>query len=164
MLEGLLAVGLAWVCFGSFGVPIKSEAVRAANVHPLVYQSYKTFWTFVTCWLTLAAGVEFRFSWWGLASGLAWVPAGVAAIVAVNHAGLALAQATWQIHIIAVSFLWGALFFKEPLKSLPLTVLALVLLAAGLVCMTLASVKPPAAAATAKAAIPSVSLPFRLLQ
>ena len=94
-IAGWVAVAIAIAGFGSFAAPAKTSAVRAARVHPLVYQTYKTFWCFVTSWLVLLIpGVRFRFTPFGLLSAASWVPAGIMAITSVNYAGLALAQAT----------------------------------------------------------------------
>eukprot|EP00929_Paragymnodinium_shiwhaense_P077150 TRINITY_DN39712_c0_g1_i1.p1 TRINITY_DN39712_c0_g1~~TRINITY_DN39712_c0_g1_i1.p1 ORF type:complete len:388 (+),score=58.67 TRINITY_DN39712_c0_g1_i1:106-1269(+) len=138
IVYGWLAVIASCVCFGSFGVAIKTPAVQQAKVHPLVFQSYKTFWTVATCWIPLF-WVDLRLSSWGLLSGVFWVPAGIAAVAAVNEAGLAISQATWQVHVILVSFAWGRLAFHEPLKSEMLAVLGVLLLMCGLVGMTLAA-------------------------
>ena len=50
---GWLCVLVAIVCFGSFAAPVKTKRVKEANVHPLVYQTYKSFWCFATCFLVL---------------------------------------------------------------------------------------------------------------
>ena len=44
------------LAFGSFGVPIKSDAARKVDVDPLVFQSYKTGMCFLTCWAVLLFG------------------------------------------------------------------------------------------------------------
>lgn len=63
------------LAFGSFGVPIKSEAARSVDVDPLVFQTYKTAMCFATSWLILLTGSEsFTFTPWGIVSGLFWVP------------------------------------------------------------------------------------------
>ena len=71
---GWLAAALSALAFGTFGVPIKSEAAQSVDVDPLVFQSYKTFLCFATSWLVLMGGEEFTFSPWGIVSGLFWVP------------------------------------------------------------------------------------------
>eukprot|EP00943_MAST-04B_sp_MAST-4B-sp1_P006785 g6785.t1 len=97
---------------------MKAESVVNVNVHPLVFQTYKTFWVFVTCWVTIF-WVPLEFTPWGIVSGLSWVPAGVAAVVSVQHVGLGVGQGTWSSIIVFVSFLWGTLFFHEKLRSIP---------------------------------------------
>ena len=94
---GYIAVAVAVICFGSFAVPAKWASVRAANVHPLVYQTYKTFWCFATSWLALLVpGVQLVFTPFGVLSAVAWVPAGTLAIASIGYAGLGTAQATWS--------------------------------------------------------------------
>mmetsp|Transcript_54140 Transcript_54140/g.125959 ORF Transcript_54140/g.125959 Transcript_54140/m.125959 type:complete len:385 (-) Transcript_54140:113-1267(-) len=133
--KGWVAVAIALVCFGSFGVPIKHKAVQDAKVHPLVFQTYKTFWALSTAWFALI-WADFHFSPWGLLSGVFWVPAGIAAIVAVNNVGLAIGQASWQVTIVIVSFLWGCVGFHEPIKHPKQAIVAVVLLVSGLLGMT----------------------------
>jgi hypothetical protein len=53
---GWTAAVLAMLAFGSFGVPIKSNASRSVDIDPLVFQSYKTLMCFVTSWLVLLLG------------------------------------------------------------------------------------------------------------
>jgi len=72
---GWAAAFCAMLAFGSFGVPIKSEAARSVDIDPLVFQSYKTAVCFATSWLILLVPEqEFVFSPWGIVSGLFWVP------------------------------------------------------------------------------------------
>ena len=139
-LIGWLAVLTAVVCFGSFAAPAKSQRVVDAKVHPLVYQTYKSFWCFTTSWLVLLLpGVKFRFTPFGLMSAMVWVPSGALAIASVNFAGLAVAQATWSCMIVLVSFASGALFFREPVHSWPVTVLAVIGLLIAIVGMAFSS-------------------------
>jgi glucose uptake protein GlcU len=115
---GWLAAITSCLCFGSFAVPIKSPAAQRCKVDPLVFQTYKTFMCFTTSFLTIPIfDQEFYFTPWGILSALFWVPAGVAAIYAVQHAGLALAQGFWSSLIVLVSFSWGIFVFQEQVKS-----------------------------------------------
>lgn len=133
-----LAILGAWLCFGTFAVPMKTKSVVNAQVDPIVFQCYKTFWTFVTSHLVLFL-VPYRFSWWGILSGLSWVPAGVGAIVAVQNVGIACGQAIWQVTIILTSSVWGFLILQphDKVHSWPVTIFALFCLALGSVGMTL---------------------------
>lgn len=105
------------LAFGSFGVPIKSDAAVSVDIDPLVFQSYKTFMCFITSWLVLLAGEEFVFSPWGIVSGLFWVPGGVATIYAVKSAGLAIGIGIGSSFIVLVSFVWGIFIFDEHVHS-----------------------------------------------
>lgn len=141
-LVGWMAVLASCVCFGSFGVPIKNPSVLRAQVHPLVFQSYKTMWVLLTSPIALLFVAEPQFTWWGVVSGAFWVPGGIAAVVSVTNVGLAVGQGTWSCLIVMVSFCWGAFFFKEPLRSLGTGIFAVSLLMCGLVGMTYFSVRP----------------------
>lgn len=78
---GWAAAACSALAFGTFGVPIKSEAARSVDIDPLVFQTYKTFVCFATSWLILLPNAsggggleEFTFTPWGIVSGLFWVP------------------------------------------------------------------------------------------
>jgi len=132
-----LAVMGAWLSFGSFAVPMKWKSVVDAEVDPLVYQCYKTFWTFVTSHLVLFFQ-PYEFTWWGILSGLSWVPAGVAAVVAVQNVGIAYGQAIWQVTIIMTSCVWGfAILRDEQVQSWWGAGAALLCLVVGVVGMTI---------------------------
>lgn len=61
-LYGWLAAAIATLGFGSFAVPIKSEAADSVDVDPLVMQSYKSGMCFLTSWMVLLMGEFFRMS------------------------------------------------------------------------------------------------------
>ena len=50
---------------------------------------------------------------------------GIAAIVAIQGAGLAVSQAIWSALGVLVAFAWGSLVFAEPVGSLPLALTGL---------------------------------------
>lgn len=127
---GWAAVCVACAAFGSFAVPMKNERVIEANVHPLTFQTYKTFWVLATSMLTFFF-IPVEVSPWGFVSGLSWVPAGVAAVVSVQNVGLGVGQGTWSSLIVLVSFAWGLLVFQEPVSSSFLACLGIVLLCLG---------------------------------
>eukprot|EP00929_Paragymnodinium_shiwhaense_P082780 TRINITY_DN43794_c0_g1_i1.p1 TRINITY_DN43794_c0_g1~~TRINITY_DN43794_c0_g1_i1.p1 ORF type:complete len:450 (+),score=82.28 TRINITY_DN43794_c0_g1_i1:133-1350(+) len=137
---------------------MKSKAVVEAQVHPLIYQAYKSFWVFATCWLVLLFE-PFEFSYWGILSGLSWVPAGVGAVIAVQNVGIAYGQALWQVTIILTNFVWGFGILKdESVKSVGLAVLAVLMIIVGVVGMTLAfNLKPKVTAEEEESA--SATLP-----
>jgi len=115
---GWIAALISCISFGTFAVPIKSDASQRVDVDPLVFQSYKTFMCFATSWIfILLTKQPLTYSAWGIVSGLFWVPAGVAAIYAVKHAGLAVSQGIWSSLIVLVSFGWGMFVFGEEVKS-----------------------------------------------
>eukprot|EP00928_Gymnodinium_smaydae_P032990 TRINITY_DN23753_c0_g1_i1.p1 TRINITY_DN23753_c0_g1~~TRINITY_DN23753_c0_g1_i1.p1 ORF type:complete len:426 (+),score=76.83 TRINITY_DN23753_c0_g1_i1:57-1334(+) len=136
--RGWIAILIAWLCFGSNSVPIKWKSVVDAKVHPVVFTLHRTFWTFVVSHVVLFK-VKYVFDPLGLLSGLSWVPAGIAANIAVQHLGIAFGQALWQVTIIATSFIWGFLILRDSaVTSLPGTVGALVFMVGGVVGMSCA--------------------------
>ena len=92
---GYLAAAGAILCFGSFGVFIKAPAVRKANVDPVVFQCYYSLAVFLTTWVLLIFD-SFAFTWHGVGGAALWVPASLLAIVAINLAGMAIAQGVWS--------------------------------------------------------------------
>jgi len=130
---GWTSVLISCLSFGSFAVPIKSKRARECNVDPLVFQSYKTFVCLISSFLTLPLfNKEFYFTPWGIISGLFWVPAGVAAIYAVQNAGLAVSQGIWSSVIVIVSFAWGIGFFHEQVRSRGMAAFAVLVMILGL--------------------------------
>lgn len=139
-MVGWASVAIAIVAFGSFAVPAKCFAARKDDVHPLVYQTYKTFWCFTTSWLVLLIpDVKFSFTPFGLLSACSWVPGGIGAIWSVNYAGLAVAQATWSSFIVLVAFAWGVGVFDEPVKSWPMAAGGIVLMVVSIAGMAIFS-------------------------
>lgn len=131
-----LAIGVATAvgsaaAYGSFGVPIKCKRILDAKVDPLAYQCYKSLVCFLTSWLVLTYN-HFSFTWWGTVGATIWVVNGVCAIIAIQKAGLGITQTTWSAVSIFVSFIWGAFVFHEPIKSLPLSFVGLILMAIGM--------------------------------
>ena len=57
-----------------------------------------------------------------------WVGNGTVAIIAVQKAGLSIAQALWSGLSIFVGFVWGAFVFNEPVTDLSMSFLALLLM------------------------------------
>lgn len=57
-----------------------------------------------------------------------WVGNGTVAIIAVQKAGLSIAQALWSGLSIFVGFVWGAFVFDEPIKDLGMSFLSLILM------------------------------------
>jgi len=112
----LAAIG-GMLAFGTFGVPIKSEAARSVDIDPLVMQTYKTTMCFLTSWIVLAFGEELTFTPWGIVSGLFWVPGGVGTVYAIKNAGLAIGIGVGSSFIVLVSFTWGIFVFREHVHS-----------------------------------------------
>ena len=89
----------------------------------------------ITSFLTLTPGIleqKFYFTPYGIISGIFWVPAGIAAVYAVQHAGLALSQGLWSSVIVLVSFTWGIFVFEEGVKSKSVASFAVLVMCVGL--------------------------------
>lgn len=112
LIWGWVAVSVSVVCFGTFGVPIKFRRVLDHDVHPLVYQSWKTLFAFLSCWIVLAWS-PWQFTWWGLVSAAVWVPSGVATVIVFTLCGLGLGSGIQHSISALTSFLWGLIIFQE---------------------------------------------------
>ncbi|KAL7511027.1 hypothetical protein ACHAXN_007894 [Cyclotella atomus] len=134
VITGWLSAAIATLSFGSFAVPIKSPSADSVDIDPLVMQSYKSIMCFFTAWLVLLPPMNtpFSFTPWGFVSGIFWVPAGAFNIFAIRNAGLAVSQGIVSSSIVMVSFVWGNLVFREPVKSELMAYLAVGLIMGGL--------------------------------
>ena len=131
---GFIAAVLAAVCWGTFGVPIKTNV--NVDVNFFVMQSYKTLVCFLTCWFVILLGEEVRFTPWGIVSGLFWVPGAACGIYGIRNAGLAIAVGTWSSIIVVSSFVFGILIFQEQVRDITQTIFAFGFLMCGLVGMS----------------------------
>mmetsp|Transcript_26443 Transcript_26443/g.48662 ORF Transcript_26443/g.48662 Transcript_26443/m.48662 type:complete len:377 (-) Transcript_26443:89-1219(-) len=129
---GWFAAFVGTIGFGSFAVPIKGDAANSVDIDPLVMQSYKSLMCFLTSWLVVLLGQKVTFTWWGIVSGLFWVPGGAFNIFAIRNAGLAISQGIVASSIVMVSFIWGNIIFREPAKSQVFAYAAVWLIMAGL--------------------------------
>eukprot|EP00523_Entomoneis_sp_CCMP467_P011556 CAMPEP_0168719614 /NCGR_PEP_ID=MMETSP0724-20121128/1129_1 /TAXON_ID=265536 /ORGANISM="Amphiprora sp., Strain CCMP467" /LENGTH=471 /DNA_ID=CAMNT_0008766173 /DNA_START=533 /DNA_END=1948 /DNA_ORIENTATION=- len=112
-----------------------SSSSPPPEVNFLVMQSYKTLVCFLTCWLVVFLGEEIRFSYWGIVSGLFWVPGAAAGIYGIRTAGLATAVGTWSAIQVLTSFVFGIIVFEEEVRSIQRAFFAFLFLVAGLVGM-----------------------------
>ena len=119
VLTFLLAVA-SGVANGTFPVFIKTPRVLAADVHPVVFQLYKSSWVMIAglgCALVrVARGLELAYTPWATASAAAWIPSGVTTIIAVPLIGVGNAVLTTSAVGSALSFLVFWLGFGEPMK------------------------------------------------
>ena len=136
MVEDTFVEGVGWgvaslLLFGSQAVPLKSPAVVAAKVDPVVYQCYKASACFTTCWLALLA-VPFRFTWFGVAGAAIWTVNGVCAVAAVQRAGIGVSQTLWSGLSVLVAFVWGVYVFDEPIANVGPAWASLLVMCAGM--------------------------------
>eukprot|EP00591_Stephanopyxis_turris_P001556 CAMPEP_0195512384 /NCGR_PEP_ID=MMETSP0794_2-20130614/4360_1 /TAXON_ID=515487 /ORGANISM="Stephanopyxis turris, Strain CCMP 815" /LENGTH=375 /DNA_ID=CAMNT_0040640157 /DNA_START=68 /DNA_END=1192 /DNA_ORIENTATION=- len=133
---GWAAAILAAFAWGSFGVPIKSDASSRVDVDPLVMQTYKTTMCFLTSWIVLLMGEEVTFTPWGIVSAMFFVPGGTAGIFAIRNIGLAVSVGTWSSIIVMFSFFVGVFLFNEGVKSVSGATCAAILLITGIAGMS----------------------------
>lgn len=91
---GVVGAILAW---GSFTVPMKAEAVKAAQLDAMVFQGYMCLGIVLSsCILLAIPGVQWQWTWWAVLSAVLWVPGSLCSVLAVNHLGIAVAQGVWS--------------------------------------------------------------------
>jgi len=129
--QGLIAVVISILFFGSFALPLKSKRVQDAGVDPVVFQLYYSFSIFVTSWLACIYQ-PFEFDYHGILAALLWVPASILSIFAINFIGLSVAQGLWSGVTIVVSFCWGLILQHTQLR-VPWAVSSMVVLMIGIV-------------------------------
>jgi glucose uptake protein GlcU len=138
---------VAVIAWGSFGVPIRDISPSTLDVSPLVLQGYKTLVCFATSFAFVwILGEPLVWSWYGLLSGLFWVPGATAGIYGIRNAGLAVAVGTWSSIIVLTSVFFGIVVFREPVRDVGDAVGAFLILIVGLVGM--ARYSSPASAET----------------
>ena len=116
---------------------IKTKAVLAADVHPFVFQLYKSSIVFLTGWMFLipraihahsynngtrvlpADESVFVFSIWGALSAAFWVPSGILTISSVPLIGMGMQVAVSSASASLLSFLVFWLVFDTPMKKYP---------------------------------------------
>jgi hypothetical protein len=128
---------VALLCYGMYGIPIKQSEKNVQNVHPFILQSYKTITMFVCSLLVLLLGVSLKFTSWGILSGLLWVLGGSGGILAIQNVGMSVAVGIWSSVMVMSNFVWGIIIFREPVANIYNTLLAFIILATGLVGMSL---------------------------
>ena len=131
---GWAAAILAALSWGTFGVPLKCNVNVEVNF--FVMQSYKTLVCFATCWLVLLLGEPIQWSYWGIVSGLFWVPGAACGIYGIRNAGVAVAVGTWASIQVVSSCIFGIIIFQEKVKDVQQTMFAFVILMCGLVGMS----------------------------
>lgn len=99
---------------GSYPVPIKAPSVLKANVHPMIFQCYKSFWVFVLgfgfIFLNLARGQPaYVPTYWGILGAAAWIPSGLGTIASVPRLGVGMAIVINTGTSSALQFLTGFL-------------------------------------------------------
>jgi len=129
--NGLFILG-AWIFWGTYPAPFKSEAAKRANTDPFAFQCMKSACVFLTSWLILL-WKPFFFTWWGLVGAALWIPSGLLYITSVQLTGVAFAAPVANGVQVIVSFAWGAFYFKEEVHNPWLSVLAMIIMIFGMI-------------------------------
>ena len=157
----LLVVGIFFwsACY----VPVKLQLVRDAAMHPLTFALFQSVGiaTSTAVYVFIVASVEGwpdlgdLVLWPGVVGASIWTPANLCSILAVDFLGVGAAQGTWSALIVIVSFAWGIGGAGElwgdcvcSPESLPIALVAIGFLVAGIVGVAFTSQsKDPAASA-----------------
>jgi len=116
--------------------------VQEAKVSPMVFQVYAAVAVGLTSLLVLTYN-KFVWSWWGTLGAGLWMASQPFAFFAINLLGVSLGPAIWAGATIAVSFMWGTALFGEPVKSLALCIVAILILVAGICGVTASGTQLP---------------------
>jgi len=135
---GLLLAILSAFFNGVFVAPGKLPVAKP--VHPLVFNCYCSAGVLLSSLATAPflplVGARLQFTAAGALAGLIFVGASSLSFVAAASVGLSTGQGVWGGAAILVSFCWGTLgpaAVSRPVGSLPLSVLAVLLLILGVV-------------------------------
>lgn len=130
-VDALFVVG-SWLFWGTYPVPFKSPSAVKANTDPFVFQCMKSLCACLTSWIILTWR-DFTFTYWGFVGAALWVPSGLLFITSVKLTGVAFATPIANGCQVIVSFCWGAFYFKEPVHSALLSVVAMLMMIVGMV-------------------------------
>ena len=137
IIAGLALAVLSAVFNGSFAALSKFKS--ASLVHPFVFNLYLSFGVFLSSCIVLpfmhTLGSPPLFCPLGLLAGLLFVGSTSLSFVAVSHIGLSTGQGVWGGSAILVAMAWGTLGPSPvglPVVNTPLSVLAAILLVAGI--------------------------------
>mmetsp|Transcript_19135 Transcript_19135/g.53350 ORF Transcript_19135/g.53350 Transcript_19135/m.53350 type:complete len:171 (-) Transcript_19135:645-1157(-) len=129
-LVGLLCAVLSAICNGSFGSLSKLDSCKA--VHPFVFNLWTCQGIVVSSAILLIAPIPRLFEPLALLSGLLFTVSTANAFAAISMIGLSVGSGIWCGTAVLVSFAYGILVQHEQLANLPLALLALVVLVAGI--------------------------------
>ena len=119
----LLLATLGGASTGTFPIFIKTKDVLAADVHPVIFQVYKSACVCIAGialvfvrWCT-GENHTWVFTWWAAASAAAWIPAGICTIVSVPLIGVGSCVLTTSAVSAGLSFFVFWLGFHSPVKK-----------------------------------------------
>jgi len=127
-------------CNAVFFTPNRLESVKAADIHPIIYNWYTTMGVFILSWvmalfLPLVDLNVFTFIPAGLAGGALFTLALLFSCFALPELGLSIAMGIWCGAATLISFLWGTIGPAEisrPLANIGLSVLGILSIVVGI--------------------------------
>ena len=129
---------LSAVFNGSFVAFAKIKSVAACDLHPFLFNLYVACGVFLSSWLACPflplVHADFGFTWFGFVAGALFVCSAALSFAGASILGLSTGQGVWGAVAIVVSFLWGVAGpapISAPLRSVPLSIVAIVLLLVG---------------------------------
>jgi hypothetical protein len=127
LLEALLYAIVGGFFFGTYPLFIRTQPVLKVKPHPIVFQLYKSTVVFICGffflipryfnWKDESSVPLFVFNWWGVASAVLWIPAGLTTIFSVPIIGMGIQVATAASSASIVSFLSFWLIFGTKMKE-----------------------------------------------
>jgi len=119
---------------GSYLAPLK----KAKEVEPYQFQLLMAIAILISgILITLIAQFPFRFSWFGIATGVLWAIANVFSLTAIQNLGLSKANPLWMSVAVLVAYLWGAIYFRE-IGNIVLGFVSIIILILGVILVSLA--------------------------
>jgi len=105
-------------CMGSYPVTIKTPAVLKLDMHPMVFQCYKSFWVFVLGFGFIASNLlrglpAYVFTYWAILGAAAWIPSGLFTIAAVPRIGVGMTAVLNTGTSAALQFVVGQLLDEK---------------------------------------------------
>jgi len=128
------------VCNATFFAPNRLESVKAASIHPIIYNWYTTMGVFVFSWV-IALGLPllgmsvFTFVTAGFIAGTLFTLALLFSCLALPLLGLSTAMGVWCGAATLVSFLWGTAgpaVIARPLANVPLSLFGIMAITCGI--------------------------------
>lgn len=119
----LLEAAGGGIFMGTYPVPIKTESVLKANVSPIVFQCYKSFWVCVTGLFFLVPRLVsndtpvYQFTWWAVIAAASWIPSGICTITSVSLIGVGMGIVINTATAAILSFLVFWLVVGEEVKE-----------------------------------------------
>ncbi len=125
----VLAV-ISAVCNATFFCPNRLESVKAANLHPIIYNWYTTIGVFVFSWIValfnpMIGLPVFVFTKAGFVAGSTFTFALLFSCLALPLLGLGMAMGIWCGAATLVSFAWGTVgppLIARPMADVPLSI------------------------------------------